>query len=149
MNDTILSQPVNDAANASRLSGVERLIQYVSQFEPVRMAVVHPCDELSLRGALDAHQAGLIDPVLAGPKGRLQATAAQAGVSLEGCEIVDVPHSHAAAATAAHLAGKKEVEALMKGSLHTDEFLNAILTSSAGLRTERRLSHCYVMETAA
>lgn len=117
--------------------------------QAVRMAVVHPCDVLSLSGALVARNAGIILPVLVAPLAKLRAVAKEAGINLTGCEIVDVPHSHAAAVIAAQMAGKGEVEALMKGSLHTDEFLSAILSAGAGLRTERRITHCYVMETAA
>ena len=115
----------------------------------MRMAVVHPCDALSLSGALDARDAGIIQPVLVAPRAKLYAVAEAARLDLSGCEIVDVPHSHAAAATAAAMAGRGEVEALMKGSLHTDEYLRAILATDVALRTERRLSHCYVMETSA
>ena len=113
------------------------------------MAVVHPCDALSLAGALDARNAGIIQPVLVGPRTKLEAAATTAGTDLAGCEIVDAPHSHAAAAIAAGMAGRREVDALMKGSLHTDEFLAAIIATDARLRTERRLSHCFVMETRA
>lgn len=113
------------------------------------MAVVHPCDALSLAGALDARDAGIIQPVLVAPRAKLLAVAEAAGLDLSNCEIVEVPHSHAAAATAAAMASRGEVEALMKGSLHTDEYLRAILAPDVGLRTERRLSHCFVMETSA
>ena len=136
-------------ANGQQLRGIDRLIAHVRNLEPVRMAVVHPCDALSLGGAMDARDAGIIIPVLVGPKARLQAVAAEAGISLAGCEIVDAPHSHAAAAAAACMAGKGEVQALMKGSLHSDEYLGAILAPNVGLRTERRLTHCFIMETAS
>lgn len=134
---------------AAALRGINRLVAHVAGLAPVRMAVVHPCDALSLSGAMDAAAAGLIVPVLVGPRHRIEAAAAEAGADLAGCEIVDAPHSHAAAATAAGMAGRREVEALMKGSLHSDEFLAAILAPEAGLRTERRISHCFVMETPA
>ena len=136
-------------ANGQQLRGIDRLIAHVRNLEPVRMAVVHPCDALSLGGAMDARDAGIIIPVLVGPQARLQAVAAEGGISLAGCEIVDAPHSHAAAAAAACLAGRGEVQALMKGSLHSDEYLGAILTPNVGLRTERRLTHCFIMETAS
>ncbi len=136
-------------ANGQQLRGIDRLIAHVRNLEPVRMAVVHPCDALSLGGAMDARDAGIIIPVLVGPQARLQAVAAEAGISLAGCEIVDAPHSHAAAAAAACIAGKGEVQALMKGSLHSDEYLGAILAANVGLRTERRLTHCFIMETAS
>ena len=136
-------------ANGQQLRGIDRLIAHVRNLEPVRMAVVHPCDALRLGGAMDARDAGIIIPVLVGPQARLQAVAAEGGISLAGCEIVDAPHSHAAAAAAACMAGKGEVQALMKGSLHSDEYLGAILAPNVGLRTERRLTHCFIMETAS
>ena len=116
---------------------------------PVRTAVVHPCDALSLGGALDARDAGVISPVLVAPLAKLRAVAADTGLELGDSEVVDVPHSHAAAAIAARLAGKGEVQALMTGSLHGDEYLGAILAPEACLRTERRLTHCYIMQTAS
>ncbi len=141
------SPPKHDPAEGLR--GVDRLIAHVSDLPSVRMAMVHPCDALSLSGAMDAARAGMIHPVLVGPRHKLAAAAAEAGIDLTGVEIVDAPHSHAAAAKAAEMAGRGEVEALMKGSLHTDEFLGAIVAREGGLRTERRISHCFVMETAA
>ncbi|HNR22847.1 MAG TPA: bifunctional enoyl-CoA hydratase/phosphate acetyltransferase [Steroidobacteraceae bacterium] len=141
--------PADAGANTSGLRGVERLIAHVRDMEPVRMAVVHPCDALSLGGAMDARAAGMIIPVLVAPEAKLRRVATDAGIDLAGCEIVDVPHSHAAAARAAQMACRGEVEALMKGSLHTDELLGAIVAPEAGLRTGRRITHCFVMETAA
>lgn len=129
--------------------GVERLLDHVRPLGPIRVAVVHPCDALSLSGALDAHRAGLIEPLLVAPRAKLEAVAAEAGLDLSGIAIEDVPHSHAAAARAAELAGKGEVDALMKGSLHTDELMAAVLAAAAGLRTKRRVSHCFLMQTAA
>ncbi|HLS51289.1 MAG TPA: bifunctional enoyl-CoA hydratase/phosphate acetyltransferase [Burkholderiaceae bacterium] len=149
MDETVLSQAIAQTPNHQRLSGVERLIKHVSQLTPMRMAVVHPCDALSLAGAIDAFEAGIINPIFVGPEKRIREAAKQAKLSLNNCEIIDAPHSHAAAATAAKMAGQQKVEGLMKGSLHTDEYLAAILHPEAGLRTDRRLSHCYVMETAA
>jgi len=129
--------------------GLQRLLAQVRPLQAIRMAVVHPCDELSLSAALDARAAGLIEPVLVGPRDRLEAVAAAAGLDLAGLQLEEVPHSHAAAARAAELAGKGEVEALMKGSLHTDELMSAVLASGAGLRTSRRVSHCFLMQTPA
>ena len=128
-------------------NGLPRLLEHVRPLTAIRVAVVHPCDALSLSGALDAQAAGLIVPVLVGPRARIEAAAQAAGVSLAGVELVDAPHSHAAAALAARMAGKGDVEALMKGSLHTDELMSAVLAPDAGLRTKRRLSHCFVMQT--
>lgn len=129
--------------------GLPRLLDQVQPLGAITVAVVHPCDPLSLGGALDARAAGLIVPVLIGPRARIEATAAAAGLSLEDVAIEDVPHSHAAAARAVELAKAGQVQALMKGSLHTDELMSAVLASSAGLRTQRRISHCFVMQVPA
>jgi phosphotransacetylase len=102
-----------------------------------------------LKAAIEAAQAQLIDPVLVAPRAKLEAVAADAGLDLAGWRIEDVPHSHAAAARAVELAGSGEVEALMKGSLHTDELMGAVVTATAGLRTKRRISHCFLMQTPA
>ncbi|BBL26289.1 MULTISPECIES: bifunctional enoyl-CoA hydratase/phosphate acetyltransferase [Comamonas] len=118
------------------------LLALTEGLDAVRCAVVHPCDEGSLSGALDAAQHGLIVPVLIGPEGRIRRVAEEAGLSLEGVEILHVEHSHAAAQLAAEMAANKDVEVLMKGSLHTDELLKAVLGQPA-LRTGRRLSHVF------
>ncbi|MCR6664112.1 MAG: bifunctional enoyl-CoA hydratase/phosphate acetyltransferase [Luteimonas sp.] len=127
--------------------GLQRLLAHVAPLQAIRVAVVHPCDVPSLTGALDARTAGLIEPVLVGPRDRIEAVAAEAGLDLSGLAIEDVPHSHAAAARAAELARDGEVEALMKGSLHTDELMTAVVVREAGLRTKRRVSHCFVLQT--
>lgn len=108
----------------------------------VRCAVVHPCDAESLSGALDATRHGLIVPVLIGPAAKIDKVALAAGLDLSGIERLDVPHSHAAAELAASLAAKREVDILMKGSLHTDELLHAVLAQPS-LRTGRRMSHVF------
>ncbi len=108
----------------------------------VACAIVHPCDSESLRGALDAARAGLFTPVIVAPRDKLLAVAADAGLDLNGARIEDVPHSHAAAERAAALAAAGEVHALMKGSLHTDELMKAVLARPE-LRTKRRLSHVF------
>jgi phosphate acetyltransferase len=118
------------------------LLARAEGLEAVRCAVVHPCDTGSLSGALDAAQHGLIVPVLIGPEGRIRRTAEEAGLSLNGVEILNVEHSHAAAQMAAEMAANKDVEIIMKGSLHTDELLKAVLCQPA-LRTGRRLSHVF------
>jgi phosphotransacetylase len=100
---------------------------------------------VSLSAALDARTAGLIEPVLVAPRARLEAVAQKAGLDIANVPIVDVPHSHAAAARAVELAVKGDVQALMKGSLHTDELMAAVVASA--LRTERRMSHCFLMQT--
>jgi phosphate acetyltransferase len=110
--------------------------------QALRCAVVHPCDPESLSGALDAARHGLIVPVLIGPASKIDKVAADAGLDLTGIERVNVPHSHAAAETASALAAKGNVAILMKGSLHTDELLHAVLAEPA-LRTGRRMSHVF------
>ena len=127
-------------------SGLPNLLAHVAPLGTIRVAVVHPCDVLSLSAALDAQAAGLIVPVLVAPRARLEAVAREAGLDLSGIAIEDVPHSHAAAERAAEMAGRGEVQALMKGSLHTDELIAAVLAPAAGLRTKRRLSHCFLMQ---
>ena len=134
-------------ADAAHHEGLARLLAHVAGLAPVPVAVVHPCDALSLSGALDAAGAGLVIPVLVGPRARIEAAAAEAGVDLDGVAMEDVPHSHAAAARAVQLARQGRVEALMKGSLHTDELMAAVVASASGLRTKRRISHCFVLQT--
>ena len=127
--------------------GLQRLLDHVRPLGALRVAVVHPCDALSLSGALDTHAAGLIEPVLVAPRARLLAVAQENGLDLAGIAIEDVPHSHAAAARAVELVLAGQAQALMKGSLHTDELMAAVVASQGGLRTKRRVSHCYVMQT--
>ena len=110
--------------------------------EAVRCAVVHPCDIGSLSGAIDSARHGLIIPVLIGPLGRIRHVAEEGGIALDGIEIISVSHSHAAAEKAADMAQAGEVEVLMKGSLHTDELIHAVLTRPT-LRTGRRMSHVF------
>lgn len=113
---------------------------------PLTVGIVHPCQEEALLGAYAAAQTGLIAATVYAPRQKLQAVANRCGVSLDGLEIVDVPHSHAAADTAVAAARTGRVKALMKGSLHTDELLAAVLDRTTGLRTDRRISHVFVME---
>ncbi len=123
-----------------------QLIAAAAAFPPMRMAVIHPCDALALSGALDARDAKLIEPVLVGPIAKIRKAAAEAGRSIEGLEIVDAPHSHAAAQMAVELAHTGKVEALMKGALHTDEIMGAVVAHDSGLRTERRMSHVFAID---
>ena len=124
-----------------------RLVHYVRPLGRIKVAVVHPCDDVSLSAAIDAQAAGLIEPVLVGPRARIEAVAQKAGLNIAALAIEAVPHSHAAAARGVELAVKGDVEALMKGSLHTDELMGAVVASS--LRTGRRMSHCFLMQTPA
>ena len=126
-----------------------RLLRQCEPLEPVTCAVAHPCDRDSLLGALEATRRRLIVPVLVGPPARIQAVAQTHGADISGLRIVPTEHSHASAAAAAALARSGEVEMLMKGSLHTDEILGYIVAASSGLRTERRISHAFVMDVPA
>ncbi|MCD9095381.1 bifunctional enoyl-CoA hydratase/phosphate acetyltransferase [Luteimonas fraxinea] len=141
---TMLPEIRLDAAGGE---GLVRLLAHVAALPPIPVAVVHPCDAPSLSAALAAQAAGVIEPILVAPRAKLVAVAAEASLDLSGILIEDVPHSHAAAARAADLARQGTVEALMKGSLHTDELMAAVVASSAGLRTGRRVSHCFVLQT--
>jgi phosphate acetyltransferase len=124
----------------------QRLIDSCKALPPTPTAVAHPCDASSLEGAMEAARMGLIVPILVGPRERILAVAAASGIDLAGVEIVDAEHSVAAAATAVRLVREGRAEALMKGSLHTDELMGAVVKRETGLRTARRVSHCFVMD---
>src|SRR5262249_40240046 len=114
--------------------------------QPVTTAVAHPCDEVSLEGAVEAAKLKLIVPILVGPTAKIHAVGAQHGIDLSGFEIVDAEHSHDAATKAVELVRTGRAEALMKGSLHTDELMGAAVSREGGLRTARRISHCFIMD---
>jgi len=120
-----------------------------SAYPPVRTAIVHPCDRESLLGALEAAREGLIYPILVGPEAKIRAVADKEGFTLGNTRIVDVPHSHAAAAKGVELCREGEAGALMKGSLHTDEMMGAVMSSATGLRCGKRVTHVFVMDVPA
>jgi phosphate acetyltransferase len=124
----------------------QRLIDAAKAVEPVPTAVAHPCDQSSLSGAVDAAKLGLIRPILVGPKTKIDALAKSLRLDIAGYELVDTPHSHAAAAKAVELVRAGKAEALMKGALHTDELMAEVVKRDTGLRTARRISHCFVMD---
>jgi phosphate acetyltransferase len=124
----------------------ERLIARAKQVPAATTIVVHPCDETSLRGAIEAAELGIIIPVLVGPRNKIAAVAAANGLDIGRFEIVDVAHSEEAAARAVQLIHEAKGELLMKGSLHTDELMRAVTSSKTGLRTARRISHVFVMD---
>ena len=124
----------------------ERLIARAKQVPAATTIVVHPCDETSLRGAIEAAELGIIIPVLVGPRNKIAAVAAANGIDIGRFEIVDVAHSEEAAARAVQLIHQAKGELLMKGSLHTDELMRAVTSSKTGLRTARRISHVFVMD---
>jgi len=124
----------------------ERLLERCKRLAPTPTAVAHPCDETSLRGAIEAADLGLLTPILVGPRAKIQAVAKQSGVDISRYELVDSPHSQAAADAAVRLVREGKAEMLMKGSLHTDELMGAVVARDTGLRTARRISHCFVMD---
>lgn len=124
----------------------DRLVAAAQARPRLKVAVVHPCDEASLGAALEAASLGLIEPTLVGPRPKIQAAAAALDADIAGLRIVDAAHSHDAAAKAVALVNAGEAEALMKGSLHTDELMAAVVRREGGLRTARRVSHCFVMD---
>ncbi len=124
----------------------EELIARAGEVEPLPTAVAHPCDASSLRGALDAAQAGFIVPILVGPLARIRAVAEAEDLDLGGVELVDTPHSVASAARAVELVREGRAAFLMKGSLHSDELLAAVTARDTGLRTGRRVSHVFLMD---
>ncbi|MCK9539953.1 bifunctional enoyl-CoA hydratase/phosphate acetyltransferase [Dokdonella sp.] len=123
-----------------------QLIEATQDIEPIVTAVVHPCDALSITAVTEAAHNGLISPILVGPEQKIRHAADAAGCDLAGFELLDVPHSHAAAARAVALVHEGRAQALMKGALHTDELMAATLDARAGLRTERRMSHVFAFD---
>jgi phosphate acetyltransferase/phosphate butyryltransferase len=139
-------QPVPQEPGSLRY---RRLIDMTKGMPPLRMAVVHPVDGPSLNGAVEAAREGLIVPVLVGPRARIEAAATAAGLDISAFELVATEHSHAAAETGVALARAGKVEALMKGALHTDELMHAVVDRAAGLRTARRISHVFAIDAPA
>src|SRR5271165_5884803 len=124
----------------------QRLIAAAQKETTIKVAVAHPCDDVSLHGAIEAHKLGLIDPILVGPPERIRNAAKEARLDISGFELVASAHSHDSAAKAVGLVTAGRVEALMKGSLHTDELMGAVVAREGGIRTARRISHCFVMD---
>jgi len=124
----------------------EHLLERCANLYPVPAAVVHPCEQSALAGAIEAGKQGLIVPLLVGPAGKIEEIAKACGLDLGQAQIIDAPHSHAAAAKAVALVREGRAEVLMKGSLHTDELLGAVVARDTGLRTGRRISHAFIMD---
>jgi phosphate acetyltransferase len=127
----------------------EAFIREARRRPALRTAIVHPCSPEAIRAAVEARDENLLDPILVGPEATMRAAAETAGISLQGIAMDAVEHSHAAAVRAVELGAAGQVAALMKGSLHTDELLGAVVAAGSGLRTERRISHVYVMDVPA
>jgi len=132
--------------NSTTRTAYQRLIQAVKGLPATPTAVAHPCNESALAGAIDAAQMGIITPILVGPRQKIEAAAREANIDITAYEIVDAEHSHDSAAKAVALVREGRAEMLMKGSLSTDELLGAVVKRDGGLRTERRLSHCFIMD---
>ena len=124
----------------------EQLVRSAQRLPPATTAIAHPCDDVSLESAVEAAKLNLIVPILVGPSARINEVAAHAELDISRFEIVDAAHSHDSAAKAVELVRQGRAETLMKGSLHTDELMGAVVTREAGLRTARRISHCFVMD---
>lgn len=124
----------------------QRLIAYARSLPPVPTAVVHPCNDVSLESALEAARLNLIKPILVGPRAKIEQAARAANLDISGLPIVEAEHSHAAALRAVALVREGQAEAIMKGSLHTDELMAAVVARDTGIRTSRRISHCFVMD---
>jgi phosphate acetyltransferase len=124
----------------------DKLIALAKEVPPASTVVVHPCDETSLRGPCEAAELGIITPILVGPAEKITAPARQHGIDISRYQLVDAPHSEAAAAKAVQLIHEGKGELLMKGSLHTDELMRAVTSSTTGLRTARRISHVFLMD---
>ncbi|MGZ3275717.1 MAG: bifunctional enoyl-CoA hydratase/phosphate acetyltransferase [Caulobacteraceae bacterium] len=125
----------------------DELVARARRLGPARTAVAHPCDETSVQAAVEAAALGLIVPILIGPEHRIRAAAERAGVDISGLTLIATPHSHASAARAVALVREGKAELLMKGSLHTDELMHEVMADEGGLKTARRISHVYLMQT--
>ena len=126
----------------------EGLLARCATLEPIPTAVAHPCEKTALTGALEAAEKRLIEPILVGPAVKIEAVANASGINLRGVQIVDTPHSQASALKAVELIREGYAELLMKGSLHTDELLSAVVARDTGLRTGRRISHVFIMDVS-
>ncbi|MEZ5539223.1 MAG: phosphate acetyltransferase [Pseudomonadales bacterium] len=124
----------------------QQLIRLCQRLAPVPTAVAHPCDAVSLSGAVEAAKLGLIVPILVGPAARIAAAAQEAKIDISTFELIDTPHSHASADHAVCLVREGKAQMLMKGSLHTDELMAAVINAQTGLRTDRRISHAFIMD---
>ena len=122
------------------------LVERAQKHDPLKVAVAHPCDQVSLESVAEAAKLKLIAPILVGPEQRIREVAAKHGVDISGFEIVDAKYSQDSAEKAVELVREGRAEALMKGSLHTDELMGAVVKRDTGLRTSRRISHCFVMD---
>ena len=148
---SIIAEPSVEFVAEMREKGrrYAQLIEATRSMKPLKTAVVHPVDEASLLGAVEAAHEALMEPVLIGPEAKIRQAAAAHNIDISGFEIVSTEHSHAAAAKAVAMVRSGEVEALMKGALHTDELMHEVVASQTGLRTSRRISHVFAIDAPA
>jgi phosphate acetyltransferase len=144
-----LMNATTDEAGTNSPTKYDRLIAATKAIPPVPTIVVHPCDETPLRGTIDSARAGIIQPILVGPRTRIKDTADRYGLDIADFEIVDAPHSEASATKGVELIRLARGEMLMKGGLHTDELMRSVTAKTDGLRTARRISHVFVMDVPA
>ncbi|MBT8472047.1 MAG: bifunctional enoyl-CoA hydratase/phosphate acetyltransferase [Marinicaulis sp.] len=147
-----IKRPLGEIPRTFLVEEGERLIQLIDKAKPsapIRTGVVHPVNQITLQGVAGALEQELIKPVLIGPLAKIEAAAVEADFDLSNVELVDAPHSHAAAAQAVSFVREGKLDALMKGALHTDEVMSEVVSADHGIRTERRISHVYVMDTPA
>jgi phosphate acetyltransferase len=137
---------MNDLPAPTTRRRYERLLEAARELSPVPTAVAHPCDAVSIEGAVEAARLGIIEPLLVGPPARVRAAAEAAKADISGFLLIESAHSHDSAAKAVELVRQGKAEALMKGSLHTDELMGAVVARDTGIRTGRRISHCFVMD---
>jgi phosphate acetyltransferase len=142
----VTAMPSADTTSPRKHEKYDALIYACHALAPVRVAVAHPCDEASLGGAVEAAAAHLIKPTLVGPEARIRALAQSIKLDISGFTLVDTPHSHASAAKAVEIVRRGEADALMKGSLHTDELLAEVVNKETGIRTGRRISQVFIMD---
>src|SRR5678815_5647525 len=143
---SVLEAPAPQTVSINDHDKFHRLVARAQENPPVRVAVAHPCDQSSLEAAVSAADLKLIEPILVGPEDKIREVAAKHGIDISRFEVVDAEHSHDSAAKAVALVREGRAEALMKGSLHTDELMGAVVKRDTGLRTARRISHCFIMD---
>ncbi|MGH7070763.1 MAG: phosphate acetyltransferase [Acetobacteraceae bacterium] len=137
---------ITTPAGTPRHEKYERLVKAARALPRITTAIAHPCDDVSLESAVEAARLGLIVPILVGPAARVRDVAARTNLGITAMEIINTAHSHDSAAKAVELVKSGRAEALMKGSLHTDELMGAVVARDSGIRTARRISHCFIMD---
>ncbi|HZX31199.1 MAG TPA: bifunctional enoyl-CoA hydratase/phosphate acetyltransferase, partial [Rhodocyclaceae bacterium] len=144
--ENLKQMPLPEIRIDDKYERYQHLVSRARGLEPIPTAVAHPCDRESLKGPVMAFQEGIIEPILVGPEAKIRSVAEENGIDLKGIRIVNAKHSHDSAAIAVSLVRNGDAEALMKGSLHTDELMGEVVSRANGLRTSRRISHVFLMD---